>query len=535
MAQDDQKPVKAFLADPSAYELTEDATAAYGSKGEVTRIDTHISHLFLIGARVFKLKRAVHLPYLDFSTADQRLNACETELSLNRRSAPDLYLGVRRITSGATGPEFDGTGQLLDAVVEMRRFDQDAIFDRMAQSGTLTSRHLDALAQEITAFHAKAPADPDACGADNIASVLKVNAEGFRESNVFTEAEISRLTSAFESALQSHAARLNQRARDGQVRRCHGDLHLRNICLFEGHVRLFDCLEFNEALATVDVLYDLAFLAMDLWHRGLCAGASRVVNRYFDTPGQEDGYVLMPFFTALRAAVRAHVTATQADNATQGRAALVDEAREYFDLAERLLAPCPARLVAVGGFSGSGKSTIAEALAPHLGGAPGARVIGSDRTRKAMFNTAPDQALPPEAYSADISERVYADIAVRAQNLLEDGVTVIADAVHDRAADRARIEAAAVAAGVRFDGLWLRADPDRLRARLETRDPGASDAGADVLEAQLSRASEVTDWPEICATGSLAGSVDAALTHLDETTDHTRSKKSDTSDTTGGR
>lgn len=507
MTDQDQNAVKAFLADPSSY----------GLAGPVERIDTHISHLFLIGARAFKLKRAVRLPYLDFSTPDRRLDICKKELSLNRRTAPELYLGVRRITAGGTGCAFDGTGPLLDAVVEMRRFDQDAIFDRMAQNGKLTTQHLDALAREITTFHAAATVDETANGANNIAAVLKINEAGFRQSSVFNENEISRLAAAFETALQNHAGQLNDRAKAGLVRRCHGDLHLRNICLYEGRVRLFDCLEFNDALATVDLLYDLAFLVMDLWHRGLRAEATRVVNRYFDTSGYEDGYVLMPFFTALRAAVRAHVTATQAETAVSNQAALADEARAYFDLAENLLAPEEARLVAVGGLSGSGKSTLAEALAPHLGRPPGARIISSDRTRKAMFDVAPSVALPPAAYSADVSAQVYADMAKRAQQLLANGVTVIADAVHDRAEDRTRIEAAARAADLRFDGLWLEADPALLRARLDTRDPGASDADADVLAKQLARAPTVLDWQKISTANPLADSLDVALSQLQDT------------------
>lgn len=509
MRQEKQSAVRSFLADPSSY----------GLAGAVERIDTHISHLFLTDARAFKLKRAVRLPYLEFSTPEQRLAACERELRLNRRSAPELYLGVRRITAGADGPEFGGSGALLDAVVEMRRFDQDALFDAMAQRGALTSPHLDALAREISAFHADARVDARAEGVGNMASVLRVNAEAFRQNTAFVETDIARLDAAFTRALDAHADRLRQRARAGHVRHCHGDLHLRNICLYQGRVRLFDCLEFNDALATVDVLYDLAFLAMDLWHGGLRQEASQVVNRYCDSSGQEDGYRLLPFFMALRAAVRAHVTATQASDAAQDAAGLAEEARAYFDLAERLLVPKAVRLVAIGGLSGSGKSTIAAALAPHLGQAPGARIISSDRTRKVMFDTAPDRPLPPEAYTPDVSEKVYANIARRAARLLADGVTVIVEAVHDRAEDRTRIEAVAAATGVPFDGFWLRADPETLHARLKTRDPGASDANAQVLEDQRARTPETTGWHPISTRGSLADSLNEILVKLIDTSE----------------
>lgn len=508
MIHHDQDRVIAFLMDPSTYGLTT----------PVKRINTHISHVFLVGARAFKLKRAVRLPYLDFSSPERRLATCQQELHLNRRTAPELYLGVRRITAGGAGCEFDGDGPLLDAVVEMQRFDQDAIFDQMALQGKLTAQHLDALAQEITTFHAAARMDKTAAGAENIASVLQINDAGFRQSTVFTEDEITRLGAAFDRCLHRHAAQLDARAQAGQVRRCHGDLHLRNICLYRGQVRLFDCLEFNDALATVDLLYDLAFLVMDLWHRGLRAAAAHVTNRYFDASGQEDGYNLMPFFTAIRAAVRAHVTATQAELAAPTNQALADEARAYFDLAEQLLVPSPPGLVAVGGLSASGKSTLAEALAPHLGPAPGARVISSDRTRKAMFHVAPEIALPADAYSPDISERVYAAMATRAQRLLAAGVTVIADAVHDRPEDRARIKAAAQAANVDFHGLWLQADPSLLETRLLTRDPGASDADAGVLAKQLARATPVCDWQTLSTGGSLAASLKAALVLLNHPT-----------------
>lgn len=515
MVDHSQEPVIAFLTDP----------ATYGLPGPVARIDTHISHVFLAGPRAFKLKRAVSLPYLDFSTPDRRLETCEKELALNRRTAPDLYLGVRRITAGAAGCEFDGTGPLLDAVVEMQRFDQDVIFDKLALHGKLTFQHLDALASEISTFHTAAQIEVAAAGAENIASVLDINDAGFRQSTVFTEDEISRLSSAFRASLTKHAAQLDARAKAGQVRRCHGDLHLRNVCLYQGRVRLFDCLEFNDALATVDLLYDLAFLVMDLWHRGLHAEASHVTNRYFDTSGQEDGYNLMPFFTALRAAVRAHVTATQAEFEAANQKVLADEARSYFDLAEQLLAPVAPRLVAIGGLSGSGKSTLAHALAPHLGQVPGARVISSDRTRKAMFDVAPHVALKTEAYTPEVSERVYAAMTRRAQKLMSNGVTVIADAVHARRADRAQIEAAAHNVNARFDGLWLQADPDLLYSRLDTRDPGASDADADVLAKQLARAPTVVDWQTVSTAGSLSDSVASALQRLNATCAQTSSQK----------
>jgi predicted kinase len=225
--------------------------------------------------------------------------------------------------------------------------------------------------------------------------------------------------------------------------------------------------------------------------------------------------------------VLAHVTATQAETAEQERNTLAEEACAYFDLAEHLLVPAPARLVALGGLSGSGKSTLAAALAPELGRAPGARVVGSDRTRKAMFDMSPDQSLPSEAYSHEVSARVYAEMAARSERMLEDGVTVIADAVHDRAEDRARIEAVAAATGAPFDGVWLQADPEALRGRLKTRDPGASDADADVLAGQLAHAPKSIDWQTV----STGATVTDSLTEILATVTGAGTSRLDVSDT----
>lgn len=494
MRVEDQSEVKAFLADP----------ASHGGAG-VDVVETHISAVYLAGDRALKLKQAVRLPYADFSTPGIRLAACEKELALNRAITPDLYLGVRRITREPAGLAFDGSGPTVDAVVEMRRFDQDSLLDRMAARGDLTAPLIEDLAAEIAAFHDRARIADDAGGAANIAAVLDINRAGFAESDTFRAAEIADLDAAFRTALDGHAGRLDARARDGAVRRCHGDLHLRNVCLHRGRPRLFDCIDFNDALATVDVLYDLAFMAMDLWHRDLQGFANLLVNRYLDRAGQEDGFVLLPFFVALRAAVRAHVTATQAADAEAAdRGRIEATARAYFRLARACLAPAPARLVAIGGFSGSGKSTIAEALAPDLGAAPGARLLQSDRIRKAMFGVAAHTRLPENAYAPEVSARVYAAMASRAAALLSAGAPVVADAVHDRAESRADIAAAATSAGVAFDGVWLDVDPAVLRRRVEQRRGGPSDATPDVVAAQVARQDGAVDWTRVAAAGTAA-------------------------------
>lgn len=468
----------------------------------VETMQTHISRIFLVGDRVYKMKRAVKLPYADFSTPELRLEACLKEVELNSRTAPGLYLGVRRLTrDGNRTVAFDGPGELIDAVVEMTRFEQEALLDKMALAGRLTGRLATDVAEMIAAFHRVAPIVHAGGGAANIAGVLDINEAGFGTSHVFTSDEIADFNRAFRDALREHTTLLDRREADGKVRRCHGDLHLRNICLLDGQPRLFDCIEFNDQIATIDTLYDLAFLLMDLWHRGLEDKASLVANRYLDLSDEEDGFVLLPFFMALRAAVRAHVTATQAEGGDPS-GKLAAEARSYFDLARFLLRKKKPALVVIGGLSGTGKTTIAEALACHVGAPPGARIVESDRIRKAMHGVSAETRLPDSAYRPEVSNRVYGEMARRAGVILRDGGSVVSDAVFDAPDKRQSIEEAARRSGAQFVGIWLVADPALLKQRVAARRGGPSDATVDILARQLERDAGMMSWHEIEAAGS---------------------------------
>ncbi len=462
---------------------------------------THISRICFAGALVYKLKRAVRTPYLDFSTPELRLAACEAEAALNRRTAPALYRAIRRITREEDGLAFDGPGPLVDAVVEMNRFSDDALLDAMAMRGALTPAHMEQLANKLAAFHAGAERREG--GAGRMADVIALNERSIAATFLTREPSLPDLLGRTRDALARNGALIDARAQAGKVRRCHGDLTLRNIAMIDGEPTPFDCLEFNEALASIDVLYDLAFTLMDLLHRAQPALASVLFNRYLDAADEADGLALLPLFIAMRALIRAHVTATMSEDAGDARERLRAEALAYLALASRALNPEAPVLVGVGGLSGSGKSSVATALAPMLTPAPGARVLSSDRIRKAMFGAAPTQRLPQEAYAPHVSEQVYATARKQAAQCLTQGWPVIADAVFDRPEDRDALERVAAEAGATFIGVWLDAPHAALAARVCARTGDPSDATVDVLlqqEAKLATRSEPMTWVRMDAT-----------------------------------
>jgi predicted kinase len=389
----------------------------------------------------------------------------------------------------------------------MVRFDQQGLFDRLAARGALELGLMRPLAVATARFHESAERRPDHGGAAGMAWVVDGNAAGFAEqgAGIFDPAACADLARSSREQLEHHEALLNARRDDGFVRRCHGDLHLRNIVLLDGQPTLFDAIEFNDEIACTDVLYDVAFLLMDLWRRQLPRHANAIWNAYLAETTEFTGIPLLPLFLSCRAAVRAKTSATAANLQADPmrKPELDDTARDYLAMAERLLHPPPACLIAIGGFSGSGKSTVARALAPLIGAVPGAVVIRSDEIRKQLCGVDPLQRLGPEGYTANVTQRVYATIANRATQVVAGGHAAIVDAVYPRAEDRQVIEYLAAAAQVPFAGVWLDAPESVLIARSDHRHLDASDADADVIRGQLGRDTGAITWQQIDASRPL--------------------------------
>jgi aminoglycoside phosphotransferase family enzyme/predicted kinase len=478
-----QAEVLEFLGRPEAYP---------SPPATVERIETHASVVFLAGAFAYKVKRAVKYPFLDFSTLARRHAACLNELRVNARTAPQLYLEVVPVTLDEGGAfRLGGEGEPVEWVLRMHRFDQAMLYDRMASEGRLALGSMPRLAAVIEVFHASADRvlSPEQA-VRPLVDVLRDNeAEFAANADVLPRGPAIDLARTSRDRLATLALLLEARARGGYLRHCHGDLHLRNIVEVDGAPVLFDAIEFDDRLATIDVLYDLAFLLMDLGKRGLGAHANAVLNAYLEAGGGTGnliGLAALPLFLAMRATIRAKVEMLRARMAGRSQAEAVrDEARAYFALAQAFLVPTVPRLIAVGGLSGTGKSAVARAIASWLGIFPGAVIVRSDVERKRLFGVAQEERLPARAYAPEVSDEVYAMSRKRAMMALLGGQAVIVDAVHAKPEEREALAGVAARLGVPFTGLWLEAPAKLMRKRVAARRGDVSDATPSVVDAQL--------------------------------------------------
>src|SRR5271166_2191937 len=490
----------------------------HGLEEPVKRIDTAGAVVFLAGADAYKVKRAVKFPFMDLSTLDRRRRACEAEIAVNRDNAPDIYLEALPIVRRGAGLAIGRAGDPVEWAVHMRRFDETATLDRLADRGGVPEAVVDRLAQAIRRSHARAPLRDAGRAAEEIATYIEQNDAAFAElPELFPRAKARRLTHDSRLAFAIARPVLLARGAAGFTRRCHGDLHLSNIVLIDGEPTLFDAVEFSDEVASGDVLYDLAFLLMDLEERGLRAAVNRLFNAYLapEPPEALAGLAALPLFMSLRAAIRAKVEAAGADRldgAPRGEALTL--ARRYFDSAADFLRYVPPRLVAVGGLSGAGKSALAAALAPRLGRAPGALMLRSDVERKAMLGVGETTHLPDSAYAPEVTRDVYRRIDDKARRALRAGHAVVLDATFSTARERRAASAVPAEVGVAFDGLFLEAPLETRLARVGAREADASDADVSVARGQRAEPLGEKGWTALDAGGTLNETAALALGRL---------------------
>jgi aminoglycoside phosphotransferase family enzyme/predicted kinase len=458
--------------------------------------ETHISAVFVGTDTVWKLKKAVHMPFLDFSTVEARHRFLLRELEINRPNAPAIYRDVVAVIRRSDGEFSLGDGPAADWVLRMAPVPAGDFLDVIAERDGLTPALLDALGDCVARYHARLP---PVQGWDSAAALLRITrgndqsalAAGLPELRV--EAWQQRMTATIEA----RAAWLAARAAAGFVRRCHGDLHLGNLCLWEGVPVAFDALEFDEAMATIDVGYDLGFLLMDLDRRVGRAAANRVMNRYVARTGDADATGGLPMFLSERAMIRAHVLAATGER---------DDADAYLRTAEDYLLPRRPMVLAIGGLQGTGKSTVARRVAPDLGPAPGALVLRSDELRKRLHGVPPETRLPPDAYSEAANAAVNRTLIDLARSAAAGGHAVIVDSTFLNVGMRRDLEAAAREASVPFAGIWLQAPLPVLEQRIIGRQRDASDATAAVLRRSAASDPGPGDWVPVDA-----GDGDAAV------------------------
>ncbi|NJL08254.1 MAG: AAA family ATPase [Methylacidiphilales bacterium] len=506
--------VAALLADPATYGLDPDT--------KVTRFDTHASAVFLAGDRALKVKRPVRYSYLDYSTLLKREAACRAELDVNAPFASALYRGVVAITRDPAGTlELGGNGEAVEWAVEMRRFDETLTLDHLADAGELPASLIQALAEDVVAGHARTPEVDAEAWFTALTGYAADNRTAFQGTpELFPAADALRLATLTEAELAQCRGLILDRGRHGLVRHCHGDLHLGNVALVDGRPLPFDAIEFDPLIASGDVLYELAFLLMDLLARGRAFSATLLLNQYLFATGRDDdldALKALPLFLSMRAQIRAKVAAARRGLTTgSAAAAATSDSGRYFRLALKAITPPHPHLLIVAGLSGTGKSSVAHAVAGRLPPLPGALIERSDVERKRLYGVALTDRLPAAAYTPEFTAKVYRRLATRTQRALEASHSVVVDAVFAKPEERAEISALGAACGVPARGIWLEAPLKVRLARVASRHGDASDADARVIAMQEELETGPLDWPRINADGPLDVVVERAFAALDD-------------------
>lgn len=460
---------------------------------DVQLVETHMSWVLLTGEFAYKIKKPVCYSFVDLRSAERRAFYCEEELRLNRRFARNLYIEVCDITVSDGKASVAGQGQIVEHAVRMRQFDRAQELDRLLVDAKVDPPELDALGRDLAGIHAQLPVAHGALDWGRPEATRKVLLENLEQclqgaALLGTEGRMRRLRRPYAAGVAEAESWLEKRWQDGRVRECHGDLHSRNIVRYGGSLIAFDCLEFDPAFRWIDVADDVAFLIMDLEAGGFSLHAQAFRKGYLAQSGDYAACRLLRLYQTHRALVRAKITGLEAAGAEEetARGVLLKRHRAYLAYAEQQLGPRRPRLILMYGLSGSGKTWLAERLAPRLG----AIHVRSDAERKRLAGLAERErshsGLGQGLYSPDISGLVYERLAECAGHAVAGGYTVIVDAAFQRREERASLHELARRHALTVQLIHCHAPRAELEARLGKR----ARAGVDASEADLS----VLNW-----------------------------------------
>jgi len=452
------------------------------SVSSIELLETHISWVILTGTFAYKIKKPLRLDFLDFSTLQRRRHYCEEELRLNRRMAPSLYLNVVPICGSDENPVVDGEGSAIEYALKMRQFPQSAQLDKQLDAGALSEIDMQDLAGTIAAYHCAANKLEYECDEDSVRQVRAPMLDNFPPLRSITDLKaVQHVQDWTEESLCQLEPTLIERHRNGFVRECHGDLHLANLVRLSSGIVAFDCVEFSAALRNIDVVSDIAFLVMDLVARARQDLAAILVNRYLECTGDYSGMSVFGLYFVYHCLIRAKVAAIRSAERREmtGQLHDIEQLKHYLAVAVRWIKRPEPRLIAMHGYSGSGKTWLSTQL---LSGLPAIRVR-SDIERKRLLGLgemASSDSKPGQgAYTDFARSGVYERMVEIIEGLLGTGYSVIADASFLKRSDRELVMALAERNDVPLAFVDTSVDNDELVRRLQDR----SSASDDVSEA----------------------------------------------------
>jgi aminoglycoside phosphotransferase family enzyme/predicted kinase len=451
-------------------------------------LQTHISFVLLTGDFAYKVKKPMNFGFLDFSTLEKRKYFCEEELRLNRRLASDLYLSVLPIIETDGKYHFDktGTGTPLEYAIAMPEFSQEDLLIEMFASGRLTSDHVKQIGEQLAVFHQNALTNEHINSFGTMEAVRAVANDNYASTEKYvglaqTEEQLAQTRAYTDKFFAENATLFSDRIAQGKVRECHGDVHLKNICLYQDQIQIFDCIEFNEPFRNSDVMYDAAFLLMDLQFRGRRDLANIFLNTYLERTGDYEGLLLLPLHSSMRAYIRAKVTSFLLDDPNipaDVKAIAQTEASAYYKLAWEYTQPKQGKLIIMSGVSGSGKSTTAKAIASEQD----AIYLRSDAIRKQIAGIDLMERGSDAIYTPEMTAKTYTRLAELGALLAGKGFTVILDAKYDRISLRSQAINAAKNQNIPVEIIYCTAPLEVLEQRLRERSAANNDIADATVE-----------------------------------------------------